>query len=241
MELYDNAIYQMKQLLKQYPVKRIPKYEGRLPLLEGEQVLLRRDMAYELGGGTLPAISMLAFTTSKELVSDSASFLCGQDITALQETVPYARVALIRLSDEFLGQDIYEQGIYDVLRRIDFVRYRLRIDGYMMRISAAKEREVVRIGAKAREEGLTFSAVGQCFMQSYLTEPEVKEVQTYFITLPEFDYEALRSIARKTEGITESLNYIYEAISMDCDSCGLRAVCDEVEGLKELHFNRGSR
>lgn len=238
MELYDNAIQQIKQLLKQYPIKCLPEYVGQLPLLEGEQLLLRRDMAFELGGGTLPAISVLAFTTSGKLVADSASFLCGQDIAHIQGNVPYARVTLVRLSDEFLGQDIYEQGIYDVLRRIDFVRYRLRIDGYLMRISSAKEREVVRIGAKAREEGLTFSAVGQCFLQGYLAEPEVRAVQTYFITLPEFNYELLRTLAKTTEGITESLNHIYETINMDCSSCGLKAVCDEVEGLKELHFSR---
>lgn len=238
MELYDNAIQQIKQLLKQYPIKCLPEYVGQLPLLKGEQLLLRRDMAFELGGGTLPAISVLAFTTSGKLVSDSASFLCGQDISHIQGNVPYARVTLIQLSDEFLGQDIYEQGIYDVLRRIDFVRYRLRIDGYLMRISSAKEREVVRIGAKAREEGLTFSAVGQCFLQGYLAEPEVRAVQTYFITLPEFNYELLRTLAKTTEGITESLNHIYETINMDCSSCGLKAVCDEVEGLKELHFSR---
>ena len=75
-------------------------------------------------------------------------------------------------------------------------------------------------------------------LESYLAETEVKGVQTYFITLPEFDYESLRNMVQQSEGIAEFLNHIYETVSMDCDSSGLKAVCDEVEGLKELHFNQ---
>jgi len=28
---------------------------------------------------------------------------------------------------------------------------------------------------------------------------------------------------------------------MDCASCHLKPVCDQVEGMRELHFSRGKR
>jgi hypothetical protein len=43
------------------------------------------------------------------------------------------------------------------------------------------------------------------------------------------------------EMITDSLNHIYENLKMDCSVCGQKAICDEVEGLKEMHMKRENR
>ena len=56
---------------------------------------------------------------------------------------------------------------------------------------------------------------------------------------PDDDYVLMT--ARKVSGITRSLNTILEGIPTDCDSCGLKEICDEVEGMRELHFQQAEK
>ncbi len=76
------------------------------------------------------------------------------------------------------------------------------------------------------------------FIEGYHREGHVEAVKIIFITLPEFPYEALQDYMNKSEKITNSLNHIFTNINMDCGSCGFKNVCDEVEGLRELHFSK---
>ena len=43
---------------------------------------------------------------------------------------------------------------------------------------------------------------------------------------------------RKVRDITKTLSKILEGMSTDCHTCSLKEICDEVEGLKELHFGK---
>ena len=38
--------------------------------------------------------------------------------------------------------------------------------------------------------------------------------------------------------ITLTLSKILEGMPTDCNSCNLKPICDEVEGMKELHFGQ---
>jgi hypothetical protein len=106
----------------------------------------------------------------------------------------------------------------------------------MMRISAAREREPVRVSRQALQEGLDFAKVGRMFVTGYRKHPEVAAVKMIFITQPDFPYEKLNQKVHQIEKITQSLNHILNNLKMDCSVCGLKKVCDEIEGLKELHF-----
>jgi hypothetical protein len=39
--------------------------------------------------------------------------------------------------------------------------------------------------------------------------------------------------------ITLTLNHIMDGLATDCSVCSFKQVCDEVEGMKELHFKKG--
>ena len=56
--------------------------------------------------------------------------------------------------------------------------------------------------------------------------------------LPEADYAALTRNAKTVKDITMSLTKILEGMPTDCGSCNLKAICDEVEGMRELHFGK---
>ena len=48
----------------------------------------------------------------------------------------------------------------------------------------------------------------------------------------------MKKDAKKVRDITKTLSKILEGMATDCHSCSLKEICDEVEGLKELHFGK---
>lgn len=237
MKLYEGGIKDFKTLLKNCVLMKLNNPEKTWQVKKQEELILRSDMAYELGGGTKHAISGLAFTTDETLVSKDGCYFVGKDLSDISEDCDYARITLIRLKkDAFDNQQGNE--VYDMLRKIDFARYHVYPNGFMLRISAVKERECARVSKDAIKQGISFSHVGDCFAKEYHLRPEVEAVETYFITGSMFDFDICNQIVHKWEQITESLNRIFEGFTMDCGSCNLKEICDEVEGLREMHEKR---
>lgn len=51
----------------------------------------------------------------------------------------------------------------------------------------------------------------------------------------------MKDNAKKAHDITDTLTHILEGLSTDCSVCALKDICDEVEGMKELHFGVGDK
>ena len=231
MRLYDKDILACKQLLEERLPRRLPTVKS-WRCTDQEALVLRSDMAYELGGGTKAAVSGLGFTTDRDLVPENGVFLIGPDLPEIQEDSSCARITLLRLEGV---EGLEPQQLYSVFRKLEYSRYHIYPEGYMMRISTVKEREPVRISKASLKEGMDFARVGACFADQYTQNPWVKAVQTYFVTDPGADYGALQKCARRFEQITESMNLVFQGFSMDCSTCGQRELCEEIDGLKELH------
>jgi len=219
-------------------------------------LILKGEMAYELGGGNLPAIGGFGLTSSEALVARDEILLYGPDLSELSADSPYARLAFVRVAEDCLGGGITgaagvaadaalvgdaTDAAYAAIRRIEYTRYHVNPKGYMMRVSVASEREPVRIGKAALAEGLDFAKVGGLFLAGYHAHPEVLAVKLVFVTLPGFPYARLQEEARQAEAITRSLDRIFGNLVMNCASCDLKVVCDEVEGMRELHFSHSAR
>jgi hypothetical protein len=106
----------------------------------------------------------------------------------------------------------------------------------MMRVSAASERECVRVGSEALDKGLDFAKIGNFMIDALHVHKDVQAVKVIFVTLPEADYDSLREDYKMTKKITDTIDHMLKDVNMDCNSCSLQEVCDEVEGMKELHF-----
>lgn len=235
MEIYDNLIEECIRLMNPSEIHSLPLAHCR-PLWETEaeqKLIFRRDMAYELGGGGLPAVSALAFT-SRPADSDRL-LLYGPDLPRIQADSPYARLTVLHVDDGHWQDD---QEAYQFLRRMEHTRYHVYPRGFMMRISTSADREPVRVSRQALQNGLNFARVGQLFLQAYHEHPQVQAATLLFVTAPDFPYELLAQKAARMEAVTNSLDQIFNRLIMDCRSCTLKPVCDEVEGLRELHFSR---
>lgn len=233
MKLYDETMRSCQKLLRASSGKELSIEEPQWPDISDSRMILRSDMAYELGGERLPAVGLTLVTASPELVPDDGITLIGSDLPQIHENLPYARVALVRVDESTLGEG---EALYRVIRDLEYTRYHCYPEGFMMRVSAANRRECVRVGRTAIENGLDFTKVGNTMRCAFRKNRHVKAVQLFYVTTAEFNYDVLKEAAKEAEEITGTIDHILKNVMTDCASCSLQKVCDEVEGLRELHF-----
>ena len=242
LSIYDKDISELKKCFNSDAygnIKKLPA-DKSWEVTAQESLVLKRDMAYELGGGMNKAISSIAFTTSSECVSDDGVYLMGEDLQDIKEDISYARFTFIRLNESYI-KDIQEknaEALHAALRAVDYVRYHNFPKGYMMRISSVKEREPVRISKEAVNSNISFSNIGSELIRAYKTREEVEAVKIYFITSGSADYTMLKQYAGRCEQITDSLNHIFNGLVMDCSTCSSRELCDEIEDLRKFHMDK---
>lgn len=237
MNLYDEMITTILGQLNQFMAAEQARLEepSRVWKDVGEHhMILGKEMAYELGGqGTLGLSGCLC--TTRPLLLPEGVYLYGKDLTQIRTSQSYARIVMAELEK---GDD--EEALYRKFCEIDYVRYRIHPEGYMVRISPVSQREPVRVGKKALRNQISFRDVGQMYLAHYRQISQVKNVNVIFVTHGDFDYHALEQTFCRAEQITQSLNHIFTSLDMNCDTCGLKTVCDEVEGLRELHFGQAT-
>ncbi len=236
MKVYDELISGALGLLNSFE-PRIYQYDRNKAAASGNknELILAREAAFELGEGALPSVAFTAVTDNEELVPADRILLFGKDLPELTSSSPFARITLLRTDNI---EENGEQGAYAIIKNIELKKYSVSPSGYMMRASALSNREQVRVSKNAIKKGLCFEGVGNAFINEYKENRHVKAVTVIFITLPNAPYEKLELLADLSVGITRALNHIIADINMDCRACEWKPVCDEVEGMKEMHENR---
>lgn len=229
MELFNSLIKDTLELLKPFKSREYPYSENELWNDEGHSsVILQRDCAYELKGTGFNLV------TSSEL-SDRV-IVCGKELKEIKSDCSFVRISLISVENT---DD--EQKAFDLIKKAEYVKYHVFPEGYMIRSTSTSNKEAVRISKKALRKGIDFYKTGNLLISKYKEIPEVKAVTVIFVTEQSASFEAFFKIADKSTSITKALNHIMEKVNFDCDSCNLKPLCDEVEGMRELHFKSAGR
>ena len=221
MELYDSFIRETTDLLGA-PTQKWAYKERDAWKDNGEsELVLLRDAAYELGGGANDAVNFTCVTSDSSLVPADEVLLYGPDMKEIKGDVPFARLVILGVKDIDVEN---KDATYAAIRNIEFVKYHVFPDGYMMRVSPESSREQIRVSKKAIKKGISFYKVGCDFIKNV-------------------DFKALHDTAKKIDDVTKTMNTILEGMpeDLDCASCSFKPVCDEVEGLKELHFGKAGK
>lgn len=239
MELYNSIIGQAGRLGGASEPKRYAYDPARAWPDTGEfELVMLRDAAFELGGGSRSAVNFTCVTTSPKLVDRDEILVYGPDLGEIRGDVDYARITLLRVGDiESDDEDDTEQA-FRAIQDMDFVKYRVFPKGYMIRTSSESSREQVRISKEAVRGGVSFERIGADFIRQYKKNPNIMNVRMLFITAPDADYETAKKLAKNVKDVTMSLTKILEGMPTDCGSCQLKPICDEVEGMRELHFGK---
>ena len=187
------------------------------------QVILQRDTAFELDG--------VGFNLVTSSHIDDGIVVVGDELGAIGNSRKFARICLVQIE-----KSDGEQEYYKVIKKADYVKYHFFPEGYMIRTTSRSHKESVRVAKSALKKGISFEKVGNMLINKYKEHPKVKAVKVIFVTSQSADHKKLEAMAQKSTAITETLNHVMNSVTFDCDSCNLKPICDEVEGMKELHF-----
>ncbi len=234
MNLFDDCLKRLWELLPGEADKRA-SYLPELAAPEGDKnaILFRDETAFELGGGGKPAACGFLFGDLPP--GPDETLLYGRDLSEIESDSPYAHFTVVSLKPEA------EETLYaETLKEIAFKGFQTYPAGFHLRVSPSAGREQARVAkaALAQTPPLSFLNVGAGLIRLLKTHPAVERATTVYVTRPDLDHAAFAALARKAKQIANALESAYGMNELDCAACRMKPVCDEIEGLRELHAKR---
>lgn len=233
MQVYNKVIETTNKLLSNHDVRELDLNDKKnWNMLTENEFLLRRDIAFELGIRTKPSTCFNAVTSDDSLVGEDKVLLIGPDIPEIKEDVTFTRIT-------FLNVDNIDDPnkAYQSIKKLEFARFKIIPEGYMVLSSSMDNKEHVRVSKKAVENGLNFATIGNMIIDKYKKDLNVNHAQVIFITKEIPEIEKLVEQGEKVDEITNAFDHILKNIILDCAVCPLNKICDEVEALRKIHFD----
>lgn len=232
MQVYDKVIKTTEEILEPFAVKDLTKRPAKpWKMLTENEFLLRNEVAFELGDRMYPGTCYQAVTSSEELIREDKILLYGPDLQEIKGNVPFTRITWLKVDPEENQDKAYRE-----IKKLEFARFKMIPQGYMMLSSSMEQKEQVRISRQAIKNGLDFATIGHMIIDKYKTELGVKQVQVIFITTGLPVIRQLAEQGKKVDEITNAFDHILKNIILDCDLCPLHPICDDVEELRKIHF-----
>ncbi|MBO7319725.1 MAG: hypothetical protein J6V06_06890 [Clostridia bacterium] len=234
MKIFAEVTEKIMSMLPEFADKSV-LFDHKLCAENGDKnaILFRSDTAYELGGSGKIAVGSIIFSDLQAARDEVV--LYGPDLDEITEDTCYAHLTFVRLK-----QKNDEELTYEQLKNIGFTAFQIYPEGFHIRISPSASKEQVRVAKTAidSETPLSFLNVGCSLISAFKENDDVESVKTIYITKKDFDYRALSDLAMKVKKITDAVHSTLQLDELDCASCKMKPVCDEVEGLRELHFKK---
>lgn len=233
MFLFDELINKFNNLNSSYNSISLSLDLSRDFKENNNQIIFNNEKAFELGGGKYKGIT-IDFPSDETF--DDGIFLIGDDIKTIKSDRNYARICLVSIDKDLMGKG---NSLYSNLRKIDYVKYHFSLDGLMIRESAfAKKESIVFSKNTIKKEDVDFGYIGSYMISKYKALPFVKNVKLIFIDLEQYPYEMLAELVKKTDDIIKALDHLTNKVNMDCHSCSLQVVCNEVEKKVNEDFKK---
>ena len=256
MQVYDKVIEKTRELLKPFPAKELNRNHAKSwNLLKENEFLLQKEVAFELGIRSQPSTCYQAVTSSKELISEDQILLYGPDLPEIKKNVPFTRITWIQI-DPIEDQD----KAYQRIKKLEFAKFKIIPEGYMMLSSSMDQKEQVRVSKKAmkkalantrvsvklrkseyREEWYLYVEAYPVFQADKPTPQRVREYLNRTITTPIWDKS--RNARTDKDGKTtykpkRDLNGIIQCKSqLDQESC---IYADKVRSLRQKEYDNAS-
>ena len=203
------------------------------PRMKKDGIVLKNDMAVELGSPQYASTSYLVWTQHQGQVQDGLTTLIGPDLAQASEAnLSFGKVVLLEVD----GFD--EANCRERHRELELLRLGLHLSGYMLRAASQEGREWSRVSKEALSTGFSLATLGNALIELYRSVKYVKAVEVLFVTSSKDDVGDLRSIGAKAKRQLETMPQPEGELELeDCDSCEYTDICDEVDGLKQMRHS----
>lgn len=231
MRVFDKSIEKTFEILKDFD-QTIYEFapNSSWKRLDSSELILGKDTAVELGPSNLKGAAYTMVTTNSSLIKENKIRIIGDDIKKLKgKSVSFGKIAILKV------KELDEKVSYSKIKDLERVKFRVHLEGYMIRASTQQKRETVRISNDAMNQGLSFEKIGNSLIEEYLKNDLVENAEIIFVTRKDKAIGDLNIIASKVKEITDAMNHIFDDIEFDCHSCNFSVICDEIDGMKEMH------
>ncbi len=193
---------------------------------EKSSLVLQEDTAVELGGSR-GSLFMFLWSAQPKVITPGRISLIGPDLLETGETaVPLTQIVLVKGSFE---------NDYETYQQLSDAVFDTRLEGVSTRIWPDRQKIWCRVSKDAMDRGFSLMRYGATLINSLNKLTAVDEVEVIFATEAMSKGKLLAPAAEKVQDIVEALLQIYEDTHFDCETCEYSEVCEEVEGLREIH------
>jgi CO dehydrogenase/acetyl-CoA synthase beta subunit len=211
-------------------------YDGsgcRWPVGGKKNIVLGQDTGVELGNPRQESLSLILWAEGLSRIKDGRITVIGPDLQESRgKSLPFAKIVMVAV------HGFNEENTCDRWQEMDLLRFDIDLAGYMMRAVSQYQREWSRVSHEAIEKGFSFSILGSGLMDRMKAKDYIDGVEILFVTQSTEAVRELREVANDAMAIIGALNRMNEEIDADCPNCDYRAVCDAVDGLREMHAAR---
>lgn len=232
MNVYDSLIRETLDILGKEDLRELQVKPCQWNMLQSSEFLMGKEVRFELGDRFKDSVVYNAQTSDSGLIGEDKIFLLGPDLQQIRENTNFTRVALFNIDD------IPDPNkAYIGVRKLNYERYKIIPEGYMILSSSFENKENVRVSKKAIKRGLTFEILGNLYIQRYKQLKGVNNVQIFFIVGDQPCVKDLVAVSKKVNEVTDAFDHILKNVILDCDVCPLQSICEDIEALRELHFS----
>ena len=233
MNVYDTLITETFETLKDATLKELKiNSDVKWNTLKTNEFFLGREVAFELGDRFKPSTVYNLQTSNKELINEDKIYLLGNDLDSIKENTNFSRITLLNIDD------VEDQNkAYINVKRLDYERYKMIPEGYMILSSSVENKENIRVSKKAIKNGLNFETLGNLYINHYKKIKGVNNVVVIFLVGDYPFIKDLVNISKKTTEVTNAFDHILKDVYLDCAICPLKKICEDVEALRKLHFD----
>lgn len=232
MEVYDNLLKETQDLLVKEDFRELNLTKPDWPMLKTNEFLMGKEVGFELGDRFKDSVVFHIPSSNNSLINEDKIYLIGEDLQNIQKNTNFSRVVFFNIDDI---ED--PNKAYIGVKKLNYERYKIIPEGYMILSSSFENKENVRVSKKAIKNGLSFETLGNIYINHYKQLKGVNHVQIYFI-VGNYDFVSeLVEISKKVNEVTDAFDHILKNIILDCDVCPLKTICEDIEALRELHFS----
>ena len=235
MELFDSFFSEIGQYYEQMNERGLARTYIRddklaWPRSNSNHVILEADTAIELGHPRTESLAFMLWTESLDKVSDGRITIIGPDLSEIRDKqFPFGKITLLRC------HGFNEDNAYDRYIELDMVRYKLKIEDYMIRALPQNMREWSRVSKEGIRSGLSFQVLGSELIHDYKQLEYVDAAEIIFITSSVEDIKSFKPVGEKATRIIEAMNKIFDDLEFNCGSCDFKDICEEIDGLRAMH------
>ena len=235
MNIFDNYILAIQNALSLAEISRLDFSKIKWELTEKNTFLMERDTAIELGGYPKESVNIIVPSSDMySLINFDDGIYCIGDPSllskkAVEKHISFGKIVFLETNG------LAEKDYYDFTQSELLTDSRVRMKDVMLRQSPVNYNTNLRISKKAVKNGFDAKIMGTVIYDAFHALENVSHVTVLLIFGDSPLYRQLFEIAENIKEATLTINHIFDGITMDCGRCDVKEICNEIEGMRELH------